>query len=88
MIIDKSKITIRPEKTKEYETVNNLIYTAFSEQHGKETGNFISKRCFARIPNARNYENACGVCIKYGKRNGIWSDIPWRKSCIVWKIWI
>lgn len=41
MIIDKSKISIRPEKTTEYETVNKVIYAAFSEQHGKETGNFM-----------------------------------------------
>ncbi len=41
MIIDKSKISIRPEKATEYETVNELIYAAFSEQHGKETGDFM-----------------------------------------------
>lgn len=41
MIIDKSKISIRTEKATEYETVNELIYAAFSEQHGKETGNFM-----------------------------------------------
>lgn len=41
MAIDKSKVIIRPEKPSEYETVNKLIYEAFSEQHGIETGEFM-----------------------------------------------
>lgn len=41
MVIDKSKVIIRPEKTSEYEEVNKLIYKAFSEQHGIETGLFM-----------------------------------------------
>ncbi len=41
MVIDKSKIIIRPEKPSEYEEVNKLIYDAFSEQHGVETGKFM-----------------------------------------------
>ncbi len=41
MVIDKSKIIIRPEKSSEYEEVNKLIYDAFSEQHGVKTGKFM-----------------------------------------------
>ncbi len=41
MVIDKSKIIIRPEKPSEYKEVNKLIYDAFSEQHGVETGKFM-----------------------------------------------
>ena len=41
MVVDKSKIIIRPEKPSEYEEVNKLIYKAFSEQHGVETGLFM-----------------------------------------------
>lgn len=41
MIIDTSKIIIRPENPSEYEEVNNIIYKAFSEQHGIETGRFM-----------------------------------------------
>jgi len=41
MVIDKSKIIIRPEKPSEYEEVNKLIYDAFSEQHGVEIGKFM-----------------------------------------------
>lgn len=41
MTIDKSRIIIRPEKPSEYEIVNNLIYTAFSETHGIEIGTFM-----------------------------------------------
>ena len=43
MKLDKAKITIRPEKLSEYEKVNKLIYDAFSEQHGIETGKFMMK---------------------------------------------
>lgn len=41
MIIDKSEIIIRPENPSEYEKVNQIIYKAFSEQHGTETGRFM-----------------------------------------------
>lgn len=41
MIIDKSKIMIRPENPSEYEEVNKIIYQAFSEQYGIETGRFM-----------------------------------------------
>ena len=41
MVIDKSKVIIRPEKPSEYEEVNKLIYKAFTEQHGIETGKFM-----------------------------------------------
>lgn len=41
MIIDKSKIIIRPEKPSEYEEVNEIVYKAFAEQHGIETGRFM-----------------------------------------------
>lgn len=41
MIEVKAEITIRPENPSEYEEVNKLIYTAFSEQHGIETGRFM-----------------------------------------------
>lgn len=41
MVIDKSKIIIRPEKPSEYETVNKIIYKAFTEQHGIEIGKFM-----------------------------------------------
>ena len=41
MVVDKSKVSIRPEKPSEYEEVNKLIYKAFSEQHGVETGLFM-----------------------------------------------
>ena len=40
-MIDKSKITIRPERPSEYEKVNDIIYRAFSEQHGTGIGNFM-----------------------------------------------
>lgn len=36
-------IEIRPENSLEYEEVNNVIYTAFSEQHGVEIGKFMMK---------------------------------------------
>ena len=39
--IDRSKIIIRPENPSEYEEVNQLIYEAFAEQHGIETGRFM-----------------------------------------------
>ncbi len=41
MVINKSKVIIRPEKTSEYEAVNQLIYTAFADRHGVETGKFM-----------------------------------------------
>lgn len=41
MVIDKSKVIIRPEKTSEYEAVNKLIYAAFADRHGVETGKFM-----------------------------------------------
>ena len=31
MLIDKSKVIIRPEKASEYEEVNELIFEAFTE---------------------------------------------------------
>lgn len=40
-MLDKAKIIIRPELPIEYGTVNQLIYRAFSEQHGIETGKFM-----------------------------------------------
>lgn len=39
MIID--NIIIRPENPSEYEEVNKIIYEAFTEQHGTETGKFM-----------------------------------------------
>lgn len=41
MGINKSKVIIRPENPSEYEEVNKLIYEAFAEQHGIETGKFM-----------------------------------------------
>ena len=41
MQINKPNITIRPEKPLEYETVNKLIYEAFTEQHGMGIGKFM-----------------------------------------------
>lgn len=43
MKIDKTKVIIRPEKQSEYEIVNELIYTAFTEMHGKEIGAFMKE---------------------------------------------
>ena len=43
MLINKSSLIIRPEKPTEYETVNKLIYEAFAEMHGIETGKFMMK---------------------------------------------
>ena len=40
------KIIIRPETPSEYNEVDNVIYEAFSGQHGIETGKFM-KRHFA-----------------------------------------
>lgn len=37
----KANIIIRPEKPFEYQAVNRLIYSAFAEQHGIETGKFM-----------------------------------------------
>lgn len=42
-MIEISQITIRPEYPDEYEMVNQLIYKAFAEQHGMETGKFMMK---------------------------------------------
>ena len=39
MANNESNVIIRPENPSEYEAVNKLIYTAFAEQHGIETGN-------------------------------------------------
>ena len=41
MMRDKSKIIIRPEDPSEYEEVNKIIYKAFAEHHGIETGRFM-----------------------------------------------
>ena len=41
MLLDKSKIIIRPEDPSEYEEVNQLIYKAFAERYGTETGLFM-----------------------------------------------
>lgn len=41
MVINKSKIVIRPEKPTEYEKVNKLIFEAFTEQHNVEVGRFM-----------------------------------------------
>lgn len=41
MVIDKSKVIVRTEKPSEYDEVNKLIYVAFAEQHGIETGKFM-----------------------------------------------
>ena len=43
MLIDKSKVIIRPEKTSEYDEVNELIFEAFTEQHGLEIGRFMKE---------------------------------------------
>lgn len=43
MVLDKSKIIIRPEKPSEYEKVNELIYEAFVASYGIETGQFMKK---------------------------------------------
>ncbi len=41
MIIYKEKMIIRPENPSEYEEVNKIIYKAFAEQYGIETGRFM-----------------------------------------------
>lgn len=41
MVIDNKKVIIRPENPSEYEEVNAVIYKAFAEQHGIETGKFM-----------------------------------------------
>lgn len=41
MLIDNNKIQIRPENPSEYGEVNKIIYEAFSERHGIETGKFM-----------------------------------------------
>ena len=41
MVINKSKVIIRPEMPSEYEEVNKLIFEAFTEQHNVEIGRFM-----------------------------------------------
>lgn len=41
MVIDNKKVIIRPENPSEYEEVNAIIYEAFAQQHGIETGKFM-----------------------------------------------
>lgn len=41
MVINKSKVIIRPEKPSEHEEVNKLIFEAFTEQHNIEIGRFM-----------------------------------------------
>ena len=41
MVIDNKKVTIRTENQSEYEEVNEIIYEAFAEQYGIETGKFM-----------------------------------------------
>lgn len=41
MVINNKNIIIRPENPSEYEEVNEIIYEAFAEQHGIETGKFM-----------------------------------------------
>lgn len=41
MVINKSKIIIRPEKPSEYEEVNKLIFESFAEQYDIDTGKFM-----------------------------------------------
>lgn len=41
MVINKSKVIIRPEKPSEHEEVNKLIFEAFTEQHNVEIGRFM-----------------------------------------------
>ena len=43
MVINKEAVNIRPENPTEYEEVNKLIYMAFAEQHGIDTGKFMMK---------------------------------------------
>lgn len=40
-MLEKSEITIRPETKSEYEQVNKVIYEAFAENYGLETGKFM-----------------------------------------------
>ena len=40
-MLEKSEITIRPETKSEYEQVNKVIYEAFAENYGVETGKFM-----------------------------------------------
>ena len=48
MVINKSKVIIRPEKPSEYEEVNKLIFEAFTEQHNVEIGRFMMEH-FIRL---------------------------------------
>lgn len=41
MAINQANVIIRPENPSEHDAVNRLIYTAFAEQHGIETGKFM-----------------------------------------------
>ena len=41
MVLNKSKVIIRPEKPSEHEEVNKLIFEAFTEQHNIEIGRFM-----------------------------------------------
>ena len=41
MVINKTRVIIRPEKPSEYEDVNKVIYKAFAESYGIETGKFM-----------------------------------------------
>lgn len=41
MAMNQANVTIRPENPSEYEAVNQLIYEAFAQQHGMETGQFM-----------------------------------------------
>ena len=41
MVIDNKKVIIRPQNPPEYEEVNAIIYEAFAERHGIETGKFM-----------------------------------------------
>ena len=47
MVIDKSKVIIRPETLSEHEEVNELIYRSFKEAYGIEVGKFM-KEHFSR----------------------------------------
>lgn len=68
MVINKSKVTIRPEKPSEYEEVNKLIFEAFAEQHNIEIGSFMMEH-FLEERKKRNFYSrtiACGCIRKWG----------------------
>ena len=48
MVIDNKKVTIRTENQSEYEEVNEIIYEAFAEQHGIETGKFMMEQSLGK----------------------------------------